>query len=165
MNACPCGSGAAYEVCCGPLIEERRAAPDAEALMRSRYSAFVRGEVDYILATTHPARRGDYDRKSVESWSRNSQWHGLEILATQGGGSEDENGTVEFVAHFSENDQRQRHHEIAQFMRHEGRWTFYDGQAPKTRQYVRETPKVGRNAPCPCGSGRKFKKCCGLQAG
>ncbi len=165
MTDCPCGSGAAYDSCCGPLIEECQPAASAEALMRSRYSAYVRGEVAYILSTTHPTRRGDYDRKSVENWSSNAHWHGLEILATEKGGAEDENGTVEFVAHYSEKDQRQRHHEIAQFVRHDGRWHFYDGQAPKPRQYVRETPKVGRNDACPCGSGRKYKKCCGLVAG
>jgi SEC-C motif-containing protein len=68
---------------------------------------------------------------------------------------------VEFIARYVEKGQTVNHHEIAQFRREEGFWYFYDGQAPKPRTIKRETPKVGRNAPCPCGSGKKFKKCCG----
>nr|MDJ0811505.1 SEC-C metal-binding domain-containing protein [Desulfobacterales bacterium] len=61
---------------------------------------------------------------------------------------------------YIEKGQTHNHHEIAQFRREDGDWCFYDGEAPKPQTVKRETPKVGRNAPCPCGSGRKYKKCC-----
>jgi SEC-C motif-containing protein len=164
MSDCPCGSGATYAECCGPLVEGRLQASTAETLMRARYSAYALGHVDFILETTDPGRRAQYDRSSVETWSRHSTWHGLEVLATEGGGPDDPRGVVEFVVHYSEKNQRQRHHEIAEFVRRDGRWYFLDGQPPKPKQVIRSGPKVGRNDPCPCGSGRKYKKCCAIPA-
>jgi len=161
MKRCPCGSNQPYEQCCRPLIEGERPARTAEELMRSRYTAFTKAEVDYILQTVHPDMRSQHDEVSIRKWAINSQWLGLEILQTDAGGPEDEAGQVEFIAEYTQKSERIRHHEIAEFKKTDKTWYFYDGNAPKPETFSRKEPKVGRNDPCPCGSGKKFKKCCG----
>ncbi|MEE4315298.1 MAG: YchJ family protein [Desulfofustis sp.] len=161
MDQCPCGSAQTYSDCCEPIITGSQTAQTAEALMRARYSAYVQGQVQFIYQSTYPDKRSGYSEQEIEAWSRNSEWQGLTIIATDRGGPEDETGTVEFVAAYTEKDRPVRHHEIASFRRHEGGWYFYDGQPPPARPVVRDRPKVGRNEPCPCGSGLKYKKCCG----
>jgi SEC-C motif-containing protein len=133
----------------------------AEALMRARYTAYTRGEIDFILATMEPERRADTDIDGIREWSENSEWLGLAILSTEEGGPEDTSGVVEFVADYVYDGEERRHHERARFVRLDGRWFFDEGEKIRARPFVRESPKVGRNDPCPCGSGRKYKKCCG----
>lgn len=159
MNSCPCGSGSAYEECCQPLITGTREALTAEQLMRSRYSAYVKVETDYIFETTHPEHREGFDHQGTAQWAEDSDWEGLEILATSKGGAEDTDGTVEFIARFSEKGVRKAHHELAEFKKGDGRWFFTDGSAVAARPII--SNKVGRNDPCTCGSGMKYKKCCG----
>ena len=161
MEPCPCGSGLEYENCCRPIIQGDQAALTAEALLRSRYSAHVKAEIDHIFDTTHPAKRGEVTRDQIADWSKNSEWMGLEILEIRDGQAEDESGSIEFVARYREKGKQQEHREIAEFKKVDGRWLFYDGQAPKPKQIIRNGPKIGRNDPCPCGSGKKYKKCCG----
>ncbi|MBL0714592.1 MAG: YchJ family protein [Desulfosarcina sp.] len=161
MDLCPCGSEREYSECCQPLVEGGQTAETAEALMRARYSAYVTTAVDFIIDTTHTSQRSNYTTEGIRKWSRSSEWKGLTIVRTERGGPEDKDGTVEFVARYIEKGRSVNHHEIAQFRREESRWVFYDGEAPKPRTVKREAPKVGRNVPCPCGSGKKFKKCCG----
>ncbi|MFO7654474.1 MAG: YchJ family protein [Candidatus Krumholzibacteriia bacterium] len=158
---CPCGSGRDHEECCGAVMTGERPAATAEELMRARYSGYVLGDVDFVIASMHPDRRGETDPEGIRDWSENSQWHGLEIVSTSGGGPDDAEGEVEFVADYTFADKRHRHHERATFERHEGRWFFVDGETVKSQPFVREQAKVGRNDPCPCGSGLKSKKCCG----
>ena len=160
MDPCPCGSEVDYEACCGPLIAGERSAETAEALLRSRYTAYAQQEVDYLVDTVHPEKREADSRKSVEKWAKNTQWRRLQVLETAGGGPEDTEGTVEFVADYLEKGKNRKHHEIAEFKKEDGRWYFFDAGAPKIEQFVRQGPKVGRNDPCPCGSGKKYKKCC-----
>jgi SEC-C motif-containing protein len=137
-------------------------APTAEALMRARYTAYTQGAIDFLLASVHPEHREDHDAEAVREWAENSEWHGLEILDTEDGGEDDASGTVEFVCLYTYDDDERRHHETATFARHDdGQWYFVEGEPVKARPFVRTEPKVGRNDPCPCGSGRKFKKCCG----
>ena len=161
MEICPCGSGQTYADCCKPLIDGSRPAATAEALMRSRYSAYVKTQIDYIYETTHADQRSKFNRQESLAWSRNTEWQSLEILRTENGGENDESGVVEFIARYREKDKAVKHHEVADFARVEGRWYFVDGHAPKPVQSVRQGPKIGRNDPCPCGSGKKYKKCCG----
>lgn len=160
-NLCPCGSGASYEACCKPIIEGTAKAATPEALMRARYAAYVVGAIDFIMDSVHPAMRADNDRAQVEAWSRQSEWKGLEILRTEKGGPEDQDGVVEFVAKYRSQGVDMAHHEIAQFRRQKGDWYFYDGEIQKQKPYTRAAKKIGPNDPCPCGSGRKYKKCCG----
>lgn len=159
-DLCPCGSQLTYQECCQPLISGEKTAQTAEALMRSRYTAHVQAEVDYIINTTHPDKRDTIDRKQVLSWSKKSEWLELKIISTEEGGPEDDKGVVEFSARYREKARTIVHHEIAEFVRQDGNWYFVDGQPPKLVQSIRQGPKIGRNDPCPCGSGKKYKKCC-----
>ena len=161
MPGCPCGSIKGYENCCGPLINGEKNAETAEALMRSRYTAYTRAEIEYLLNTLHPSKKDAYDSESLRKWSEESDWHGLEIIETEKGGEEDDTGTVEFIARYTEKGKSSEHHEIADFQKQDGKWFFYDGKAPRPTTFVRKTPKTGRNDPCPCKSGKKYKKCCG----
>ena len=159
MN-CPCGTQKPYEECCGPLHEGAK--PEtAEELMRSRYSAFVKKNIDYIGATHLPGTT-DFDPTEAKDWADNSIWNGLEIVKTEKGQKDDKFGVVEFKALYSDkNDNNYVHHEIAKFKKQDDTWYYDDGQIVGHEPLRRTTPKVGRNEPCVCGSGKKFKKCCG----
>lgn len=160
-NACPCNSGLPYADCCEPLIKGITAAPSPEALMRARYSAFAHQEMPYLLETLHPGQRSDYDEEGAAKWARESDWTGLEIVEVTGDPATDNSGSVEFRASYRRNGERMEHHERAEFRKTNGIWYFFDGKMVTAGQFRRDTPKVGRNEPCPCGSGKKFKKCCG----
>jgi len=169
MN-CPCGSLKNYNDCCEPFITGKSIAPTPEALMRSRYSAYVKVATGYLRETLAPESRGDYNEAEVIEWAKNSAWLGLEVLKAEG-------NTVEFVAKYKLQGKVVEHHEVSTFRKEKDRWYFVDGdshvheegkghvhhkepQAP----VVRTAPKLGRNDPCSCGSGKKFKKCCGAGA-
>jgi len=161
---CVCGKGESTETCCLPILKGTARAATPEALMRSRYAAYALGEIDWLLESTHPEHRGDVDLEATRAWSKNASWKGLEIVATEGGGDADETGVVEFKADFELGGMRQLHHERAEFKRKGDRWYFVDGQIVGQKPVTREGPRVGRNDPCTCGSGKKFKKCCGKAA-
>src|SRR6185295_19112812 len=157
--SCPCGRPAELEACCGPLLAGAPA-PTAEALMRSRYTAYVTGAIDYIIDSQAADKGVEVDREATEQWSKEAEWLGLEIVTTEGGGPKDEIGTVEFVARWKAKGQELKHHERSRFKKVEGRWFYVDGDQVKPPPAVRVvTP--GRNDPCSCGSGKKYKKCHG----
>ncbi|MCE5233234.1 MAG: YchJ family protein [Mizugakiibacter sp.] len=119
---CPCGSGSAYARCCGPL-HAGAPAPDAKALMRSRYSAFVLGLEPYLLASWHastrPAALGLAAQRPAPTWL------GLEVKHHE---SDGDRATVEFVARYRMGGGRaQRQHEVSRFVREGGRWHYLDG--------------------------------------
>lgn len=149
---CPCGSNLSYEICCG-RYHKGGAAPTAESLMRSRYSAYVLRLVGYVTDTWHHTTRP----ATLSFDSAEPAWCGLTICNTSGGSASDQAGEVEFIARWCKPDgQCGALHERSHFIREEGRWYYVDGTllpAP--------TAKIGRNDPCHCGSGRKFKLCCG----
>lgn len=156
MTSCPCGSGQNINACCGPLLAGAPAG-SPEALMRSRYSAFTQANALYLEETLAPEARQDYDRAETETWIKEAKWHGLDVR----GSSEDgDNGNVEFVARYTLRGKPFAHHEMASFRKLDGRWLYVDG-IMNPRPAPRVTDKVGRNDPCPCGSGKKYKKCCG----
>ena len=158
---CPCMSGKDYSECCESVITSKCAPATAEALMRARYSAYAKGEIDFIIDSTHSSQKENNDREEIRKWSENSEWKGLEILRTEKGGEGDDEGIVEFIAKYADRGVVLEHHEVAEFRREKGVWTFYDGKLVPQAPYVRQEAKVGRNDPCPCGSGKKYKKCCG----
>jgi SEC-C motif-containing protein len=164
VDLCPCGTQKSYSQCCEPAIKRQAPPATAEAMMRSRYSAFVRHEIDYLMYTLSPARKKDIDRKGVEEWSNNTAWTGLQIVSTELGGPGDDKGQVEFIAKFKEEGKEQEHHELATFVKLNGEWFFEDGKTPSAKPVRNEGPKTGRNDPCPCGSGKKYKKCHGVGA-
>ena len=159
MTNCPCGSDSDYSKCCAPIISGKKKAESAEQLMRARYSAHVKVEVDFLYESTHPKYREGYDHKGTKEWAQDSEWYGLEIVSTTQGGPDDDQGEVEFIANFRDKNGRRSHHERGQFKRHKKEWRFTEGQMVKGQPV--SVSKVGRNDPCPCGSGTKFKKCCG----
>lgn len=161
MEECPCQSGKIYAECCQPLLTGTADAKTAEDLMRSRYSAFAKLEFDYLVNTLHPDKRDQHDSRSTEKWAQQSDWLGLEIIRTEDGNIDDQHGKVEFKAFYRQDGARKVHHELAEFEKADGKWFFVDGAGVQLETVVRETPKIGRNAPCPCNSGKKFKKCCG----
>ena len=156
MSECPCGSGRHYEECCGPYLDGTQNPPTAEALMRSRYTAHTREDYPYVLKTCHSSTRpadDEFDDTKPVTWTS------LEILRTEGGGEEDEKGMVEFVARYqAPGGGTLGLHEIGQFVREDGKWFYLDGEIVKASQA--KSDKIGRNDPCPCGSGKKYKKCC-----
>lgn len=159
VNHCPCGSNLTYADCCSLYITGTKKAPTAEALMRSRYSAFAVGELDYVEKTHHPKTRAELDMEGVRSWATNSDWLGLEIRNTEKGSENDSEGKVEFKCKFVFNGAEQTHHELSTFKKEKGEWFFVDGIL-QNNTFRRTEPKIGRNDPCTCGSGKKAKKCC-----
>ena len=128
--------------------------------MRSRYTAFARCDVKHLQNSHDPETRSEFDAEATREWAEGADWKGFALVRTQGGGADDSTGVVEFIARYTVKGMDYEHHEISQFRQADGVWYFRDGrEVPVTVR--RAAPKVGRNDPCHCGSGRKFKKCCG----
>jgi SEC-C motif-containing protein len=159
MKTCPCGSAKNYSDCCEPIISGSKKASTAEILMRSRYTAFAVGNLDHVENTHLESTRSELDMASVKAWATNSEWLGLEILKTEKGSESDSVGKVEFKCKFIFNGSEQIHHELSSFEKVNGTWFFVDG-VMKNSTVRRTEPKIGRNDPCSCGSGKKAKKCC-----
>ena len=126
-DSCACGSGAAYAVCCELFHLGKAKAPTAEALMRSRYCAYVCGHVDYLVGTTLPAARTTDLWVNYKSTADSIQWIGLEVLRSQQGGVNDKVGKVEFKASYIQDGERAIHHELSRFRRSGGDWYYVDG--------------------------------------
>lgn len=156
MTPCPCGSGQTLEACCGPIIEGAPAA-SPEALMRSRYSAYALGRIEHLDRTHAPEIRGDFNRAEAERTAREIEWLGLDVLHASESG---DTGSVEFSIRFRRDGKDMTQHEIANFRRIDGRWLYAKGEVSASHPPV-HVVKIGRNEPCPCGSGKKYKKCCG----
>ena len=152
-DTCPCHSGKEFNHCCRPYIEGQSNAPTAEALMRSRYVAYAQNNAEYILKTWHESTRPEQDPTDEKV-----HWIGLQILRTEDGMENDERGLVEFRARCRIKGQSAGIDEASEFIKENGRWFYVDGS---TIQPVRSESKQGRNDPCACGSGKKYKKCCG----
>jgi SEC-C motif domain protein len=159
---CPCGSNSSQNDCCLPFITGKKKPFTAEQLLRARYTAFTRGgkgDVDYIIETHHSKTKNEVKREGIEEWSKNSEWLGLEILEKEKGGEGDEEGLISFHVQYNQGGKPQDHREQSLFQRENGEWKFFDARALGGGTIRRTEPKVGRNDPCPCGSGKKFKKC------
>ncbi|MEM8797994.1 MAG: YchJ family metal-binding protein [Pseudomonadota bacterium] len=128
---CPCGSEKAYEACCGVLHSGERHAATAEDLMRSRYSAFVTANVDYLHDTLWPSERRQFSHAAFEARAKDSIWLGLMILATERGGTSDRDGTVTFEAHSLINGTHDTHREKS-FFKKKGRHWYYVKAAAET---------------------------------
>ena len=155
QESCPCGSGVPFQNCCGLYLRDGERAPTAEALMRSRYTAYVLEDADYLARTWHATTR-----PRDLALNDGTTWHGLTVISTSGGGADDTEGIVEFVAACRVGGTPGTLKEISRFVRDDGLWYYVDGEAPR-QQPARGGKKVGRNEPCPCGSGKKYKRCCG----
>ena len=143
---CPCQSGKDYAGCCQPLHQGQPAATP-EALMRSRFSAFALGLNDYLLSSWHHSTR-----PASLAPEPGVVWKGLQIVSASQQG---DTGTVHFRATCLERGRWSQLEEQSRFVREQGHWFYLDGD------YQSSELATGRNDPCPCGSGVKFKKCCG----
>lgn len=119
--------------------------------MRSRYSAYVLSEIDYLKDTTLPSQQALLDLQSMKDWSTRSVWLGLEVEQSQLIGGQPEHALVTFTARWHDQAGDHSQHERSAFVQQDGRWYFIDPTV---------SLKAGRNDPCVCGSGQKFKKCC-----
>ena len=151
---CPCRSGRQFDRCCGRFISHAGQPENAVQLMRSRYTAFVLGEVGYLRQTWH-----EEFRPADLALDSRIRWIGLEILAERRQG---DTATVEFEARFLSDGTVDALHERSDFVRRQGQWLYTRGEplAPRLKSW-----KPGRNESCPCGSGRKFKRCCAASPG
>lgn len=149
---CPCGSPLNYHECCELYILGTQIAENPAILMRSRYCAYVKKNVDYLIATWHPDSHAQEWREGIIQNFTHTVWHGLTVI-TETPGSHNDEAFVEFIARFTDTDNVQivTMHERSRFLRINEHWYYIDG--------IR--PSVGRNDTCPCGSGKKYKKCCG----
>lgn len=160
-KTCPCGSQKSFQSCCAPYLKGEAQPKTAEALMRARYTAFAKADVAYIVETHWPAKRSEVSEPDVKRWAESSEWKGLKIVNTVKGQEGDTTGQVEFIAHYRQQDTDVEHHENAEFKVQNGKWYFVDGKMVGPEPLKREGDKIGRNDPCSCGSGKKYKKCCG----
>jgi SEC-C motif domain protein len=171
MKDCPCGSDFPFTDCCGPLIRGTGFPDTAEDLMRSRYTAFSQKNWEYLVTTSHPEEKKEMAKIGPDLVEDEVVWNKLEIMGTRAGGSGDSEGQVDFAAHFTRDGAEETLRESSRFYKVNGRWVYSrkDSTLPpvsapsqeKPKTFVRDEAKVGRNDPCPCGSGKKYKKCCG----
>lgn len=146
---CPCGLGH-YRECCQPLHQEKIKAQTAEQLMRSRYSAFARQEIEYLVKTTAIGQQSELDVAAMAEWSQSNQWLKLEIVQSKE--KLDKNhAQVEFKAHYHDGTNINVHHEVSHFVHYADAWYFLD---PTIEM------QITMKQPCICGSGKKFKQCC-----
>lgn len=124
LPPCPCGSGQAYGACCGPCVDGTKQPATADALMRSRYTAYVHAQEEYLLRTWHPSTRPP--ALNLAEGAR-VKWFGLEVVRTEAGGVSDAEGIVEFVARYKQQGRASRLHEVSRFVRENGQWFYVEG--------------------------------------
>ncbi len=151
-DQCYCGNSMAFEQCCGRFLTKQEWPHTPEECMRARYSAYVTHNIDFIRETQSSARRTEINWDDTEQWSKNAKWKKLEIIAA-------EDDWVEFIATYEMDGKEINHHERSTFILEKERWYFDDGKMIQGT-IKRAGEKIGRNDPCPCGSGKKYKKCC-----
>ncbi|MBG6062017.1 SEC-C motif-containing protein [Flavobacterium sp. CG_9.1] len=122
QNTCFCGLGKSYQECCEPIINGIQKATTAELLMRSRYSAYVTHQADYLVATTHVSKRSSHSKSEILNWATRNKWLQLEIIYVT-------EYTVEFKAYFLDSKRQQQiHHELSSFKLENGNWFYVDGE-------------------------------------
>ena len=159
---CFCGSGKPLASCCEPIIQGTALARTPEELMRARFTAHCQRNFTFLVDSTHPDHREGVTEQEISQWASHVEWTALEVHSATPGATDDE-GNVAFTAHYTIKDMEQSLREDSTFAKIDGKWLYVDGHVHGEEPYRRETPRVGRNEPCPCGSGKKHKKCCGNQ--
>jgi SEC-C motif-containing protein len=129
MSLCPCGLEKEYDHCCGLYHSGEENAPSAETLMRSRYSAFIKKEYDYLEETLDPQTKMDFDHEGNRVWAESVTLTQLEILRAEENGNK---AVVEFKAHFQDPQGEQIHHEVSKFRKQSGIWYFREGKVSRT---------------------------------
>ena len=152
---CLCGSNLAYDQCCKLLHSNQKRASSAVELMRSRFTAYALQNIDYLLATWDASSQP----KAIDFSNENNEWTRLEIISTKKGLSKDSKGIVEFKAYFIQDGELKVMSEISRFIKKQTNWFYLDGKV-KSIAVEAGSFNQGLNAPCACGSGKKFKRCC-----
>ena len=160
-SPCPCGSGKTFGECCEPVLTGKRIAPTAEQLMRARFTAHVLRDYRFLHETHRPTAGKPY---VAEEGEPTMQWTRLEVHAHETAPADPDKAFVDFSAYGLEEGVEKVLHEKAEFLRVDGRWLYNREARLGPAPYKSATPKVGRNDPCPCGSGKKYKQCCLLKA-
>ena len=124
---CPCGNNKTYADCCEPIINRVKKAETAEELMRSRYTAFTKANINHLMRTHHSSTRPLKQRNSMLKWMNNTDWLGLVVVKTQGGQAKDTSGHVEFRAIYIEDGQTEVIHENSLFEKENGEWVYVSG--------------------------------------
>jgi len=172
MKDCPCGLNSPFTDCCGPLIRGVSYADTAEDLMRSRFTAYVEKNWNYLIQTTCADERPGKSAEALAESNQDTEWLRLEVMGLRQGGIEDQEGEVSFAAYYQDAEGEKVLRETSKFFREDGRWKYSETESTghpqkvastpgPAKPFVREGTKVGRNDPCPCDSGKKYKKCCG----
>ncbi|BAX82179.1 YchJ family protein [Labilibaculum antarcticum] len=156
---CFCGNSLKYNDCCGAIHAATRKANTAEELMRSRYSAFVLADIDYILKTYASDKCPADQKEEILNWAKSVEWLGLEIISSEKGSETDSIGWVEFKASFKEDGQKQVMHERSLFKLESEAWVYVSGEVPEVTEKLKDN-LPNRNDLCFCGSAKKYKKCC-----
>jgi SEC-C motif-containing protein len=166
-TVCPCRKldkiQLTYEECCAPFITHQKLAPTAESLMRARYTAYAKLAIDFVDQTQIAVEPNDFNKDEALKWAQGSEWLGLEIKSKSKGEEKDLTGIVEFIAHYKDKESGKDliHHETSLFSHEKDGWKFKQGNIHGAQPQKRLEVKIGRNDPCSCGSGKKYKKCCG----
>ena len=143
---CTCENNKPFDECCGAIIDGKRRAENPEELMRSRYSAYVRADGGYLVLSAVKENQYEDDARLIEEFSLSVEWLKLDVLHAK-------NDTVEFKAYYRDQENIKILHEKSNFVLENNVWKYKDGELYNS--------KVERNEPCPCSSGKKYKKCCG----
>jgi len=160
-SPCPCGSGKTFGECCEPVLAGKKIAGTAEQLMRARFTAHVLRDYRFLHETHRPTADKPY---VAEEGEPTMQWTRLEVHAHEIAATDPAKAFVDFSAYGLEEGVEKVLHEKAEFLRVDGRWLYNREARLGPAPYKSATPKVGRNDPCPCGSGKKYKQCCLLKA-
>jgi SEC-C motif-containing protein len=159
MSNCYCGTDNTFEDCCGKYISGKDYPTTAEELMRARYSSYASGDVEFIANTQISEKGDEFDLEEAKRWSSESTWKGLTIKSAK---EFEKDATVHFIANYEDLEGNDcRHQEISTFNKIDNKWFYSHGSIVGLDPIKRDTPKVGRNEACPCGSGKKYKKCHG----
>lgn len=156
VRTCLCGSNLDYQNCCGLYHSGEKTPLTAEALMRSRFVAYAMHNGDYLKATWDVNKRP----AAIDFSKDTAQWQRLEIVSVNKGGINDDKGVVEFKAYYVLEGKEGVMNETSRFKKVAQRWFYLDGVV-KSIGKTNQTANLGKNALCSCGSGKKFKRCCG----
>ncbi|MFA7610879.1 MAG: YchJ family metal-binding protein [Sulfurimonas sp.] len=142
---CYCDSNKKFTNCCERFLKSLFKPSTPEELMRSRYSAYVLGDGEYIVKSTVKENRFEDDIALIKEYSKSVEWLGLEVLYAK-------ESIVEFKAYYRDKDGIKVQHERSSFVFENEMWLYKEGELFDS--------KIERNRLCPCKSGKKYKKCC-----
>lgn len=145
IDMCVCGNEISFDMCCGSILDGSRKAQTPEELMRSRFSAYVRANGKYLVQSTVLENQHEDDATIIQDFSNSVEWLRLDVICAQ-------SDTVEFKAYYKDDEKIHLLHEKSNFVQEDDVWKYKDGDLYNS--------KIERNISCPCGSGKKFKKCC-----